>query len=212
MLQTDRLEEYSKMKSSFAQFFLGRKGTGAPLHYALAWNFFYMVDGVKKWYFIDPSDWYLAYPKFLSGAGSGYFYGLYPDEYKKDFVPAMKYCPYYVAELQPGDVLLNPAYWGHGVRNLSEKSVGIATRWSVDGIQGKNFMYVEEDYEINRWASFNFFTGLYSMIQMHLLLYEPSPQHDEHITMREVGVSSFYSAQKQACTGKYKDGSKVVAI
>ncbi len=212
MLQTDRLEDYSQMKSSFAQFFLGRQGTGAPLHYALAWNFFYMVDGVKKWYFIDPTDWYLAYPRFTSGSGAGYFFGLYPDEYKRDLTPALKYCPFYVAELRPGDVLLNPAYWGHGVRNMSEKSVGIATRWSVDGIQGKNFMYVEEDYEINRWASFNFFSGLLSFIQMHLLLYEPSPQHDEHLTIREVGVSSFYSLQKQACTGKHKDGRKVVPL
>ena len=133
------------------------------LYTALAWNFFYMGNRTKKWYFYDPTGWYLAYPRFISGCGVACcFYVPYPDEFREDFTPAMKYCPYYVAELQPGDVLLNTACWGHGVRNLSEKSVGIATCWSVDGIQGKNFMHVEENYDINRWASFNFFSGINS--------------------------------------------------
>ncbi len=210
LLETEKLEAYSGKKASFAQFFLGRKGTGASLHFASAWNFFYMVDGVKKWSFIDPTDFYVAYPRFASGSLAGIFFSPYPDEFNEDFLPAQKYCPYYVAELQPGDVLLNPAYWGHGVRNVTDKSVGIATRWTVDGIFGRNFMSVEEDYEIHRFASFNFFSGLFSIPSLHKQLHEVSPQHDEHLSLREVGLTALNGVFEQVYSGKHADGQKMV--
>ncbi len=168
-----------------------------------------MVDGVKKWYFIDPTDFYVAYPRQISGGMSGNFFGPYPDEFKQDKFVAQKYCPYYLAELQPGDVLLNPAYWGHGIRNITDKSVGIATRWSVDALVGRNFRYIEEDYDINRFASLNFFLGVLSWPIMHMLLKEVSPQHDEHTTHREIGLSSIGGVMNQVFSGKHADGRKM---
>ncbi len=208
-LQTERLEPYTNMKSTWAQFFIGRKGTGAAMHFAFAWNLFYMVDGTKKWFFVDPNDFYLAYPKFSGGYGSGFMFGLYPDNYRKDLLPAFKYCPYYSVELQPGDVLLNPAYWGHGVRNVSDKSVGIASRWSPSGIIGKNLRALEEDYNINRWASFNYMFSAFSLLQMHVSLQDTSPSFDEHTTLREVGTSMLWRRQTANSNGKDEQGNTI---
>ncbi len=200
------------MKSSFAQFFIGKKGTGSAMHYAAAWNFFYMVDGTKKWFFVDPADFYLAYPEFTSGSQAGMLFASYPDSYREDLFPAFKYCPYYSVELKPGDVLLNPAYWGHGVRNITEKSVGIASRWSHGGIIGKNLRLVEEDYDINRWASFNYMFSTFSFLILHLTLCDISPSYDEHTTLREVGLTNFWKKQMAFSNGKDQKGNKINAF
>ncbi len=47
---------------------------------------------------------------------------------------------------------------------------------------------------------------------MHFMLYETSPQHDEHMTMREVAVYSFTNYSQQIASGKYYDGRKIVPI
>ncbi len=73
-------------------------------------------------------------------------------------------------------------------------------------------MHVEENCDINHWGTLNFFCGIYSFLQMHFLLYETSPQHDEHMTMREVGVSYFTNYSQQIASGKYDDGRKIVPI
>ncbi len=198
------------MKASFAQIFVGRKGTGAPMHNAYAWNFFYMVDGMKKWYFVEPDFFYLAYPKFIAGATSGWFFNLYPDVVREDITPAMKYCPYFVAELKPGDVLLNPAYWGHGIRNTTDKSVGIASRWTPGGIMGKDLKHLEDDYELNRFASFNFMSGWKSFPTMQMQIREICPQFDEHISLREVGASVALAIQTKRSEGKANPGEDFV--
>ncbi len=205
-LKTERLEPYMRKKSTFAQFFIGRSGTGAPLHRAHLWNFFYMIDGSKRWYFIDPFDFYLAYPAYTWGIPGGYFVNLYPDEYNEEWMPAYKHCPYYIVDLQPGDVLLNPPWWGHGIRNTTDKSVGVATRWYTNGVMGGNLSSPEEDYEVHRWASFNFFTGPMSWFYFHMNLFEPSPTFDEHgsefLTKRETGSVHFIASHKALAAGK----------
>ncbi len=200
-LETHKLEPYLRKKSSYAQLFVGRQGTGAPLHNAGTWNFFYMIDGTKTWYFIDPYDFYFAYPLWVPGHGAAIFLNLYPDQFRKDLYPAFQYCPYYVADLEPGDVLLNPPWWGHGIRNTSDKSVAVATRWYVDGVVGTNLKTMEDDYEVCRFAVFNFFMGLKSFRFLHDILYEPSPRYDEHVTLREKH-GRFIDAQRKMSQGE----------
>ncbi len=54
-LNTKRLEPYmGHLKESWSQFFMGRQGTGSSMHAASSINMFYMIDGTKKWYFVDP--------------------------------------------------------------------------------------------------------------------------------------------------------------
>ncbi len=199
-LETEKLNPYLRKESSYAQLFVGRQGTGAPLHNAGTWNFFHMVDGTKKWYFIDPYDYYLAYPMWLGGHSANIIMNLYPDQFDKKLFPAFQYCPYYVADLQPGDVLLNPPWWGHGIRNTSDKSVGVATRWYENGTVGHNFKTMENNYDICRFASFMFLSGIKSYPFLQDVLYEPSPRYDEHVTLREKH-GRFIHRQKELATG-----------
>ncbi len=207
MLKTDRLEPYMQKKSSFAQFFIGRGGTGAPFHNANGWNFFYMVDGVKRWHFVDPYDFYLAYPFYFSGLATALLLALYPDKYDENAMPAFKYCPYYVTELQPGDVLLNPAWWAHGIKNITDKSVGVATRWTTDGVVGNTLTTMEEDYNIQRVNSLVHQMGWASVRLLQSILATPVPKFDEHVTLRETKTTRFLSKQKELAEGRVKIGN-----
>ena len=60
---------------------------------------------------------------------------LWPGEYNAEAFPLFKYCPTYYAEVGPGDVLFNPPWWWHAIKN-SENTVGVASRWHTDGIVG----------------------------------------------------------------------------
>ena len=45
------------------------------------------------------------------------------------FLYFVRYCPIYSVTLQPGDVLYNPPWWGHAIRNITDKSVAISNRY-----------------------------------------------------------------------------------
>ncbi len=201
-LEAEKLEPYLKgKKNGYSQLFVGRQGTGAPLHNAGTWNFFYMVDGTKRWYFVDPYDFYMIYPIWMSGHSAASLLPLYPDQVNEELYPAVKYCPYYYADLEPGDVLLNPPWWGHGIKNTSDKSVGVATRWYVDGVVGSNLKTMEDNYDAHRFGSFIFLTGPKSVPFLQEVLYEPSPKFDEHVTVRE-RHGRFIDKQKLLAEGK----------
>jgi len=185
LFEFERLEPYLKMKAGYSQIFVGRYGTGSPFHNAGVHNMFYMVEGRKKWYFVDPCDSYLNYPLFVAGKAAAIGQCLYPDEYHQKAFPLFKYCPAYVTVLEPGDVLYNPPWWWHGIRNETEATVGIASRWHTDGIAGHKLTMTEEDYDAHRFASWQFFQGPMSFSFLHGILQEPSPRFDEHMTLRE---------------------------
>jgi len=185
MLQYTRLEPYLKMKVGYEQIFVGRGGTGSPFHHAAVYNMFYQVDGRKQWWFIDPYDTFLAYPFVYFGRAANFLFCLWPNEYNEKAFPLFKYCPVYSTVLEKGDVLFNPPYWWHSIKNVSETSVGIASRWHTDGIAGHKMKMTEEDYDIYRWGSFAFFSGFTSWSFLHGILQTPSPRFDEHATLRE---------------------------
>ncbi len=81
--------------------FLPVQGTGSPFHNAGNYNMFYMIDGTKRWYFIDPHDQYMCNPIHGFGGVANMCLAAYPDEYDPTVMPAFKHCPYYVADLRP---------------------------------------------------------------------------------------------------------------
>merc|ERR1719261_369418 len=83
------------------------------------------------------------------------------------------------------DVMLNPPWWWHAIRNVSDETVAVASRWHGDGSVGRGFVFTQEDYEINRLLDFSFFMGLKSFPFMQSVLATPSPKFDEHTTVRE---------------------------
>ncbi len=111
---------------------------------------------------------------------------LWPSEYNEQAFPLFKYCPVYTAEINAGDVLFNPPWWWHSIKNVTPTTVGVASRWHTDGIAGHNLVATEEDYDIARFSSMAFFAGLTSYPFLHSILQEPSPRYDEHVTIREI--------------------------
>jgi hypothetical protein len=185
LFEYKRLEPYLKMKVGYEQLFVGRRGTGTPFHNAAVWNMFYQIDGVKRWWFIDPYDTILGYPLAICGRAASFLFCLWPNEYNEEAFPLFKYCPMYTAELQPGDVLFNPPWWWHAIKNTTETTVAVASRWHTDGICGHKLMMTEENYEVYRWGSLAFMLGLKGYSFLHGILQEPSPRYDEHATLRE---------------------------
>lgn len=187
LFQYKRLAPYLKMEVGYEQIFVGRGGTGSPFHHAAVFNMFYQINGTKKWWFIDPYDTYLCYPLAIFGKAAGILAVLWPNEGNiKDF-PLFQYCPIYSTELQAGDILFNPPWWWHSIKNTSETTVGVASRWHTDGIAGHNFMMTEEDYEVDRFSSMGFMLGPSSWGFLHGILQTPSPRFDDHTTLRERG-------------------------
>lgn len=186
LFQYERLEPYLKMKVGYEQIFVGKEGTGSPFHDAGVWNMFYQVDGRKTWWFIDPYDSFLGYPVALLGRAAGILMCLWPNEYNKEAFPLFQYCPIYSATLEPGDVLFNPPWWWHSIKNVSPTSIGVASRWHTDGIVGNTLMMSEENYDVWRIGSFFFQVGMGSWKFLHGILQTPTPRYDEHLSIREI--------------------------
>ncbi|MBL7715051.1 MAG: cupin-like domain-containing protein [Bdellovibrionales bacterium] len=142
--------------SGVGQIFVGRKKTGTWWHCAGGINFFLMLEGQKKWGFIDPQYSPLVFP-LTAGAGTNSIYyisatgmdskiydGYYEklsaidrkalDEGQKVQVSEKMLKLFRSVErtetvLNPGDVLLIPAWWWHDVENITDTTVAVATRW-----------------------------------------------------------------------------------
>lgn len=115
------------------QLFIGlQKGQGTPLHAAYTNNFFFMIQGSKKWTFFNPNQLALLYPHFVKS-------GVYmtsesrfsnADTYDFSKFPLMEYADRYETVLEEGDLMYNPKAWFHAVYNVTEESVACSTRWS----------------------------------------------------------------------------------
>ena len=186
-LQLQRLEPFIHKKVGFAQLFAGRKGTGTAFHSALPWNFFFMLEGKKRWHLVHPQHSFLLYPVATPlGAHASFALCRSLESADTKAYPLFKYCPILEVTLEPGDVLLNPPWWWHAVENITEATVGVASRWHSEGQVGaSSFRMTEEDYEISRFHSLNFQLGPKGVPFLHAILKDPSPHIDEHHTVRE---------------------------
>jgi hypothetical protein len=125
-----------------AQWFISRKdmASGSTLHCAGADNIFLNITGRKEWYFIDPSYTPIMQPamsKFGSFCVSELQDHVEWEDFYAEFTkiyPDMKHVPIYKTVLEEGDMLYNPSWWWHRVRNLSPLNIGCATRFVEDRI------------------------------------------------------------------------------
>ena len=116
------------------QVFIGGKDTYTAMHNANAPNIFVQVYGVKEWvlyshYYaavIDPNPVNSAYREAPGKKASGPFNPFEPD-YSAPY-ELFKYIDGYKVSLQPGDVLWNPPFYWHAVKNASD-SIGVGYRW-----------------------------------------------------------------------------------
>jgi len=115
-------------------FFLGLKDTATPFHCANTMNWFVQVLGKKKWTFVHPEHTMMIYPIYTHDVfytGSMMEYPEPEQEIMDMDFPLWKYCPRYEAILEPGDVLLNPSWYWHRIQNVSQVTIGCATRWKI---------------------------------------------------------------------------------
>ncbi len=119
-----------------SQLFLGGRDTGTSYHCASNFNCFVMVHGEKEWRFVDPAYSAWMYPFMPESALFGF--SPVPAFDASERFPLYRRVPTLVTHLKPGDMLLNPPWWWHAVRNVTPSSIGVATRW-VTGLTNNRF-------------------------------------------------------------------------
>lgn len=129
-----QIEELRGSRSLIDQWFISRsKKTGSPLHCANGDNLFLNIKGRKEWHFIHPSYTPIVSPllsKYAIYAIADIENSLFADwESIYERHPMLKYVPIYKVVLEEGDVLFNPSWWWHSVRNLEDFTIGCATRF-----------------------------------------------------------------------------------
>ena len=115
------------------QIFLGaHSDTGTHPHCAQGSNLFFQIRGQKKWTFVHPDYSWLMYPMLdrVSFFCASFIKNNYDQAYLEQYAPLQKYCPKYEAVLDPGDILLNPPWQWHAVRNLTDENIAVAVRWA----------------------------------------------------------------------------------
>lgn len=115
----------------FYQMFMGWKSQGTTIHCAIGTNIFRQIAGRKKWYFLPPSQTPYVYPKMYTNGYSGTSKTV---QSHKDgtSAPWWNKLERYTTTLEPGDILVNPAWWWHAVENFAEDDelvIGCPTRF-----------------------------------------------------------------------------------
>ena len=133
------LTTMSGLTHTYDQVFLSLiKNNGTPMHSAFSDNFFFMIEGKKKWTFWHPDYLCMVYPYFPTHAAYMASYTCLRDiDVDTNILskyPIFKYVPYYETILEEGDVLFNPGPWWHAIRNITTTTLGFATRWKYNVI------------------------------------------------------------------------------
>ena len=116
------------------QVFIGGQGSYTALHNANQSNLFVQVYGEKKWtlyshYYspiVDPHPVRNVYRSAPGKRQTGPFNPFEPD-YDYPF-ELYKYIDGYSVHLKPGDILWNPPFYWHAVKNVTD-SIGVGYRW-----------------------------------------------------------------------------------
>ena len=160
-----KITKVSGLRSQPKQMFMGlKKNQGTPVHCAFSSNFYFMVEGKKKWTIWHPDYLHFMYPYFPeSGVYMGSLTGVRDmdndEEIVKNF-PMLKYAPRYEVVLEEGDILWNPGPWWHAIRNMTEKSLAFATRWD-DPTKYFPSPYLLAYNQINNKSCYDIFKHIY---------------------------------------------------
>jgi len=122
----DFFEHYKVRKSLYShiQFFVGKEGTNTGLHNSQMCNLFAMVHGEKEWV-LYPT----VYTPYMDPQVSRSVYRLSRHNTGRFLEPSLAKLDGYRVTLRPGDILWNPPFYWHSVRNLSD-TIGVGYRWN----------------------------------------------------------------------------------
>jgi len=113
------------------QIFMGFPKMGSDIHCAIGINIFRQISGRKKWWFIPPSQTPYLKPSINVRGISAHTHTLVGKE-DAQVSPWMNKLVRYVGILEPGDVLINPPWFWHGVLNLGNANdlvIGCPSRY-----------------------------------------------------------------------------------
>ena len=138
--------------------FMGGKNTGSTLHSSITGNFFIQVRGTKRWILINPKYSRYLMPKLSK---TGLFAVSHIDILNATDKDPIMNVPRYDFELHEGDLLFNPPWWWHAVRNESKYVIGCANRftnWYVALRNNPSYTLTFFSHPISNWNDFNFKT------------------------------------------------------
>eukprot|EP00593_Proboscia_inermis_P009967 CAMPEP_0171325154 /NCGR_PEP_ID=MMETSP0816-20121228/116628_1 /TAXON_ID=420281 /ORGANISM="Proboscia inermis, Strain CCAP1064/1" /LENGTH=189 /DNA_ID=CAMNT_0011824255 /DNA_START=480 /DNA_END=1049 /DNA_ORIENTATION=+ len=95
------------------------KTTGSAWHCAPGNNYFIQVAGTKRWYFMDQkySAWMLPRREGINTIAAS-----------RDMAELQKYLPRKYADIRAGDMLYNPDWEWHTIKNFEGLSIGVPLR------------------------------------------------------------------------------------
>jgi hypothetical protein len=121
----------------FTQLFMGYAGMGSDVHSAIGCNMFRQIVGSKKWYLFPVSQTPYVYPSLNPNGFSAHTLtkiGKGSDTPS----PWLNKLERYTVTLEPGDVMLNPPWFWHGIMNLGDSSddlvIGVPTRYGTKAV------------------------------------------------------------------------------
>lgn len=135
MVDSQFLSEIEPGKRVFTQLFLGYNGMGSDIHSAIGCNLFRMIAGRKKWWLLPQTQTPYVYAS-LNPNGFSSHTKTKIGKGKETASPWLKKLERYTVVLEPGDMLLNTAWYWHGILNIADSEdelvIGVPTRYSVD--------------------------------------------------------------------------------
>jgi len=174
-----------------SELFLGKsKKTGTSFHCANGNNLFFMLSGQKKWTFVHPEYTWLMYP-ILNDPMRYIISDVLPQamslpEVIDRFYPLWNYCPKYTVVLNPGDILLSPSWYWHTVENLTDMTIGVATRWLPINKPTNRFLTLLQVFSKPTWQLiFDLLQGDSNMNDESVLIAEESL--DEKLAFGKAG-------------------------
>jgi hypothetical protein len=136
MIETPKLTSLIEGERIFTQIFMGFPKMGSDIHTATGVNYFRQISGRKKWWFIPPSQTAFLYPAINENGFSAHT-KTWVGKGNAKISPHMSKLERYTAILEPGDVLINPPWFWHGILNLgddpNELVIGVPTRYRSPG-------------------------------------------------------------------------------
>ena len=115
---------------------MGFPGMGSDVHAAVGCNVFRQISGQKKWWLFPQSQTPYVYAS-LNPTGFSAHTKTKVGKGRETESPWMKKLERYTVTLNPGDVLINTAWYWHGIDNLGldtnpdELVIGVPTRYSI---------------------------------------------------------------------------------
>ena len=123
------LKEENKNNNKFvSQLFFGGKNTGTSLHCAFNTNIFFNVKGEKHWVLIDP-----MYSDLINcqTSNNGLFAVSIDDVFSTSESNPFLKIPRNEVILKSGDLLFNPTWYWHAVKNKTDYTIGVANRYDL---------------------------------------------------------------------------------